>query len=176
MQTFKQIKPYNLLYGFFICYYMTDTKEINKLDEVSELYTTYLRLMPDLKIDSGDLLNIAGSILLSLDTAKYDNNSKLHRNYLMNKVAFDLLNQARDMAHTKEYDLSQIPQKLTYLAFELAYEYYESKPDRNLIPYLKAVIDYEKYSHDLSQLEWYKDLLRASIREEENYLRTAKAS
>ena len=131
-------------------------------------------MMPDQRIDSSHLLNNAGSLLINMDLKALDFNCKIQRHFLMIRVARDLLDQARDMAYTKKYDLSQIPKKLTYLAFELAYEYYDSKPNNELIPYLTAVIAYEKYNHDQSQADFYKELLEKSLEENEKHTEVIK--
>lgn len=149
-------------------------EELDILKEVEELYVTYLKRFPKERINSSELLNKAGSLLLTMKRKNPNYEIRFQRHYLMKKVAADLLMQATDMSYTKQYDLSQIPKKLRYLAFELIFECYDSKPNKVLIPYLNAVIAHEKYNHDQSQLLVYKDILKGSIDHEEKFLNIHK--
>jgi hypothetical protein len=141
-----------------------------KFEKVTEIYISYVKLKPAKKIDSGHLLNEAGTKLLKIDKKSLTIQERVHRSYLLLKIAEDLLKLAKDMAYTKKYDLSQLPKKFTYLAFELAYEYFDSKPNVQLIPYLTAVIDYEKYNYDQSQKNVFDAILKDSLNEGDSWL------
>ncbi|MCD4792367.1 MAG: hypothetical protein K8R54_03975 [Bacteroidales bacterium] len=141
------------------------------LKKATKLYIQYIETDYKKKLHVGHLLAESGQILRGIDEDKLDKNSKLQRQYLIKKVAEDLLSQTRDMAYTKQYDCSPLIKDYTYLAFYLAFEYYGPKANRLLLPFLRDVINYEKYKSDKTKLESLKKMFYDSIIKEKECIK-----
>ena len=140
------------------------------LKRAEKLYIEYLEADYKKKLNGGNLLVESGKILMEIDQSKLDIDSRSKRAYLLKKVAEDLLKQMIDMAHTKQYDCSPILEEYTYLAFDFAFEYYDSKANRLLIPYLREVMFYENYNSDKTKTKVFRKLFNDSLEKEREYI------
>ena len=140
------------------------------LNEISELYSKYIKNSFEEKLNSGDLLSTAGNGLLALDKNTLDLNEKLNREYLIRKIAGDLLRQSERMSYTKQYDCTPMLKEYIYLAFNLAYEFCERKADRRLLPFLAHVLYYENFNNDKSESIRLKDIYENSLKLEKKYI------
>lgn len=145
-----------------------------ELDTVAKQYCEYICMNVDEKLRSGNRLAEAARILLSMTKTKLDNRSAIQREYLMTKIAEDLLKQTERMAYSKEYDCSPLIKEYTYLAFDLFYDYCEHKPDRLLLPFLGPVIYWESYNENKDYLNQLKELYTQSLALEQKYIEILK--
>ena len=137
--------------------------------KIIQPYIDYISLDYYKKLRAGELLGESARLLLQIDKKELENESALQRNYLMRKIAGDLLRQVQDMAHTKQYDCAPELREYTYLALYLAYDYCEFKPDRRLLPFLSHVIYYEKYNDSKKYLIELEDIYNKSLILEREY-------
>ncbi len=134
----------------------------NPFAEAIKNYTKYLALDYSKKLDNGDLLKNSAEALLKTDIRKTDLDLILQKKYLMKKVAEDLLMQYQNMAYTKKYDCHPVLNVYCRLAFELIFEYWDKKPNPDLLPYLRDIISYEKQKTGSEKLDKYLSLYRES--------------
>jgi len=119
-------------------------------------------MTPDEKLQAGEQLADAGRDLLALKKNGLSIDERVHRSYLMRKIADDLLRQAMDMGYTKQYDCSPKLGEYELLAYEIAFECFDKKPDRRLIPFLVRIRKRGEYD----------DLLKECLEHEKVYLNT----
>lgn len=144
--------------------------EINIINRISELYSNYIRKTYEEKLHSGDILSSTGNELLSIDRNVLDLNQQLDRQFLIRKIAGDLLRQVERMSYTKQYDCAPILKDYIYLAFNLAYDFCEKKADRRLLPFLAQIMYYENFNKDKTELNRLKIIYEHSLKLEQKYL------
>lgn len=132
-------------------------------DKIVSLYTEYVAMGAGQKLHAGGLLSEAGRLLLETGDAPPGNDAVLQKRYLMQKIAGDLLRQADQMGHFKQYDSVPQLKEYTNLAFDLAFEYCGRTPDRRLLPFLARVIYYETYGDDDIRLRELEELYGRSL-------------
>lgn len=141
-----------------------------KLIEIKELYCQYIKKSNEERLHAGELLRKAGNELLTFDKTRIKLNEALDRNFLLRKIAGDLIRQVENMGWTKQYDCAPMLIDYTYLAFNLAYEYCEKKADRRLLPFLAHVMYYENYNEDKFELRRLKGIYEHSLKLEKKYI------
>ena len=137
---------------------------------VLNLYTSYVAMSANEKLHAGKLLEESALILKATAEHSISNDDAVMRSYLMLKIAEDLSKQAVDMGMTKQYDLSPEIKSYTYLAFDLAFYYFDFRPNRLLLPYLSRVIYYEKNNSNDEYFVKLKALFADCLKMEEDYL------
>jgi hypothetical protein len=110
---------------------------MKNLEEIIAIHKEYTAKSYEEKLHAGGLLWEAGQALLHLDAPDWSFT-----------VAKALLEQAEEMAYTKEYDLAPELQSYTYLAFELARKASGAQADARLSPFIQSVLYYESFSAD----------------------------
>lgn len=140
-------------------------------DKIVENYKKYIGLDYDKQLHAGELLAQSARLLLKIRKKDLSNKDALQKNYLMHRIARDLARQAQNMGHTKQYDCVPALKEYNYLAYDLMMDYWNSEPNRELIPYLYQVIYYERQNptddKDLKELE---NLYQKCLALEEKYL------
>lgn len=144
------------------------------LNNIAINYSSYLQMSTKEKLHSGSILENCAKEILQINKAELENSLAIQRNYLIHKIAGDLLRQAKDMGMTKQYDCSPKIKEYIYLAFNLAFESCCSKANKILIPFLINVIYYERNKKDKSFFEKLNQLLKESIELEKIYLESVK--
>ncbi|MFC1616384.1 hypothetical protein ACFL21_04535 [Patescibacteria group bacterium] len=139
-------------------------------DKITKNYSEYIAKNYEERLHAGELLAESARELIKMDMKNLDLDSKLQRNFFMRKIAGDLIRQAENMGHTKRYDIDPIVKDYTYLAFDLAYNYCESKPSRNLIPFLTRVIYYERFNDNKDYSKKLKKIYKKCVELEKEYL------
>jgi len=132
-------------------------------EQIIQNYTKYIKSDYDKKLHAGELLAESARLLLKIEKKELSNDLALQRNYLMQKIAEDLLRQAKNMGYTKQYDCVPALKEYTYLAYDLAYDYCDNKPSRYLLPFLVQVIYYEKQSQNSDRLNELEKIYKKSL-------------
>lgn len=138
--------------------------------KIAQQYSAYICKNYNEKLHAGKLLADAGLQLLKMKEETLNDDVCLQRNYLMRKIAGDLLRQVENMGHTKQYDCVPALEEYTYLAFDLAYDCCDCKPDRKLLPFLAHVLYYEEYKTNKDYYKQLKELYQQSFNLEKKYL------
>ncbi|MBK7667157.1 MAG: hypothetical protein IPJ32_07240 [Sphingobacteriaceae bacterium] len=143
---------------------------MDSLNQISNLYSDYIKKSYEEKLHSGDILWDAGNHLLKLDKNSLDLNEILNRDYLIRKIAGDLIRQTERMGYTKQYDSASILKDYIYLAYYLAYEVCEKKADRRLLPFLAHILYYENFNTDKAEFLRLKEIYNHSLKLEQKYI------
>jgi hypothetical protein len=138
--------------------------------EIIRQYTEYIGKDYNAKLHAGELLAGSAKLLLKIEKKNLDNNAALQRQFLMWKIAVDLLEQAQNMGWTKQYDCAPVLKEYNYLAFDLAFDYCEFKADRRLIPFITHVMYYEEYEKNKEYLEKLNSIYNQSLILEKKYI------
>jgi len=145
-------------------------------DEISNLYSEYIKKTNEDRLDAGDLLWKAGTKLLEINTKNiniYEDSDRevfYNKRFFLAKIAGDLLRLYQDMAHTKFYDTSPKLREYVYLAFDLADEFFDQKADRQFLPFLYHVMYYKSYNEDKGKFNKISNLYKDSLKLEREYL------
>ncbi len=128
-------------------------------EKVISKYTKYIGLGTTEKLHSEMLLENSAQELLKIDIDDLDIELAVQKKYLTKKIADDLLDHARDMGYSKEFEFDPKIIEYTYLAFNLIYDYFDFKPNSYLLPFVKSVIYYEEQSGNKKRIDELQKLL-----------------
>lgn len=141
-----------------------------RLSPTVQLYTEYIAKDDKAKLHAGELLAEAARLLLDMNNEFLGNNTELHRIHLMQHIAMDIHKLVIYMAHTREFDCSPLLYEYDILAYKLMFECCERKANRDLLPYINAILSYSYTKKEPESHKKLKKLFKDSLMLEQRYL------